>query len=72
MKSTRPMIQELCVYLLAKANSGMIKHQYMKTIIKLTHRLWINTEEKGIKTNVINNIEDIAIVQAILLYQARK
>jgi len=37
----------------------MIKHQYMKTIIKLTHRLWINTEEKGIKTNVINNIEDM-------------
>ena len=66
------MIQELCVYLLAKANSGMIKHQYMKTIIKLTHHLWINIEEKGIKTNVINNIEDIAIVQAILLYQARK
>jgi len=53
------MIQELCIYLLAKANSGMIKHHHMKTIIKLTHRLWINTEEKGIKTNVINNIEDL-------------
>jgi len=50
---------QLCVYLLAKANGGMIKHQYMKTIIKLTHHLWINTEEKGIKTNVINNIEDM-------------
>ena len=24
-----------------------------------THHLWINTEEKGIKTNVINNIEDM-------------